>query len=222
VNNAKVQLIIEELVTNVIVQNSPIIIDAQLAVQQVGTGNYLLSDLDTHKVDGFLRFAVSKELQFQETAVSKMHGEAGLVFLDLGGADFKIRDNSSERFTFSRTTGDFITTGDVQAYSDERLKYDIQPIKNALNKVKELQGSTFYKYVDPTKRNTGLIAQDVMKVLPEAVSIDENGYLAVSYGNIVGLLVEAIKELTGVIENVDKCGCSSHKTKCIDSESSQS
>jgi hypothetical protein len=45
------------------------------------------------------------------------------------------------------------------------------------------------------RRHTGLIAQDVQKVLPEAIYEDADGYLAISYGSITGLLVEAIKEM---------------------------
>jgi hypothetical protein len=154
----------------------------------------------------------SKELQFEETSISKMHGETGQVYLDLGAADFKIRDNGAERFTFSRTNGNFTAVGDVAAYSDKRLKYDVKKIENALEKVKKLQGVTFYKFTDPTSRSTGLIAQDVAEVMPEVVNYDEQGYLTVAYGNLIGLLVEAIKELTGVIENGNSCGCSCDKT----------
>jgi hypothetical protein len=203
-NNSKIQITIEEDITQVIVATDPIVIDAQLAINQIGTGNYLLSDLDTYKTDGILRFMRSKSLQFEESGVSSMHGETGLVYLDLGAADFKIRDNSTERFTFSRSTGDFTAVGDVAAYSDERLKYDVRKIEKALDKIKKLNGVTFYKYTDPQNRSTGLIAQEVEKVLPEAVRYDENGFLTVAYGNLIGLLVEAIKELTGAIEN----GCS--------------
>lgn len=211
-NNSKIQVYIEENITQVILETDPIIVEAQLAIPQIGAGNFLLADLDTYKTDGFLRFMQTKELQFEETGVSSFRGEAGVIYLDLGSADFKIRDNTTERFTFSRTTGDFTAVGDVAAYSDSRLKYDIEYIEHALDKVKQLNGTTFYKYTDPTRRGTGLIAQEVEKVMPEAVHVDEDGYLTVAYGNLVGLLVEAIKELTGVIENGRRCSC--NKTEC--------
>jgi hypothetical protein len=207
-NNSKIQIVIEELTTRIVVDTDPIVIDAQLAIQQIGAGNYLLTDSDTYKVDGFARFMRSKELQFEETAISKMHGETGTVYLDLGAADFKIRDNTAERFTFSRNTGNFTAVGDVAAYSDSRLKYNVNKIEKALDKVSKLNGVTFYKYTDPANRSTGLIAQEVQEVLPEAVRVDEDGFLTVSYGNLVGLLVEAIKELSGAIKNDNKCGCS--------------
>lgn len=80
------------------------------------------------------------------------------------------------------------------AYSDMRMKDHIAPIDNAINKVRKLDGVTFNM---DGKRGTGLVAQQVEKVLPEVVHKDANGMRMVDYGNIVGLLVEAIKEMDG-------------------------
>jgi hypothetical protein len=80
------------------------------------------------------------------------------------------------------------------AYSDMRMKDHIVPIGNAINKVRKLDGVTFNM---DGKRGTGLVAQQVEKVLPEVVHKDANGMRMVDYGNIVGLLVEAIKEMDG-------------------------
>jgi len=77
--------------------------------------------------------------------------------------------------------------------SDRRLKSDIEVIDNALDKVQELSGYTYYKE-GVERKLTGVIAQEVQSVLPEAVQEDEEGTLSVSYGNMVGLLIEAIKE----------------------------
>ena len=78
------------------------------------------------------------------------------------------------------------------AYSDMRMKDDIKPIGNAISKVRKLDGVTFDMN---GKRGTGLVAQQVEDVLPEVVHKDANGMRMVDYGNIVGLLVEAIKEM---------------------------
>jgi hypothetical protein len=78
------------------------------------------------------------------------------------------------------------------AYSDMRMKEDIKPIGNAISKVRKLDGVTFDMN---GKRGTGLVAQQVEDVLPEVVHKDANGMRMVDYGNIVGLLVEAIKEM---------------------------
>ena len=86
--------------------------------------------------------------------------------------------------------------------SDIRLKEDITPIHNALDKVSALHGVWFkwrtekYPEKDLAEgRKIGLIAQEVEEVLPELVSTDDQGYKAVEYGNMVGVLVEAVKEL---------------------------
>jgi hypothetical protein len=85
--------------------------------------------------------------------------------------------------------------GNVTAYSDARLKTNIVKITGALDKVDQLNGYTFDRTDINTTRQTGVIAQEVMKVLPEAVLGTEETTYAVAYGNMVGLLIEAIKEL---------------------------
>ena len=101
--------------------------------------------------------------------------------------------NSTIKATGTVTCSDCVTT------SDERLKKDILKIENPLYKVEQLNGYTFLKDGD-LQRTTGLLAQEVLEVLPEAVFTREDGYYGVSYGNIVGLLVEAIKELHSEIK----------------------
>ena len=93
----------------------------------------------------------------------------------------------------SDTSGNFVAQSNVTAYSDIRLKKDLTKIDNALAKVESLTGYTFTR-VDTDQRQTGLIAQDVQKVLPEAV-MDDGERLSLAYGHLAGLLVEAIKEL---------------------------
>lgn len=89
--------------------------------------------------------------------------------------------------------GAIVAGGDITAFSDARLKTEIEKIANAVDKIKQLNGYT-YTRIDSGKRQTGLIAQELEKVLPEAV-VQGADYKSVAYGNIVGLLVEAIKEL---------------------------
>jgi hypothetical protein len=86
---------------------------------------------------------------------------------------------------------------DVTVYSDSRLKKDLIKIPEAGAKIKSLVGYTFTRAdAQAPKRCAGLIAQDVMAVLPEAVHEDPNtGLLSVAYGNVIALLVEGIKEL---------------------------
>lgn len=88
---------------------------------------------------------------------------------------------------------------DFNSTSDIRLKSDIVRIENALDKIEQLSGYTF-TYNQTNQRATGVIAQEVQKVLPEAVSGED--MLSVSYGNMVGLLIEAIKELKTELDSI--------------------
>ena len=103
-------------------------------------------------------------------------------------------------------SGNFTVAGNVTAYSDPsdiKLKQDIETIPDAVGKVKKLNGVTF-TYKKDGKQSTGLIAQDVQAVLPQAVyeakDFDGEEFLALNYGNLAGLLVEAIKEQQQQIE----------------------
>jgi hypothetical protein len=94
-------------------------------------------------------------------------------------------------------TGTFTATGDVCAYSDVTLKDNIEIISDPLTKVLKLRGVTFTrKDLDDNKTHMGVIAQEVEEVIPEVVITNEDGIKTVAYGNMVGLLIEAVKELT--------------------------
>ena len=129
----------------------------------------------------------------------------GLFFRNSGGNDRASLDSS----------GNFITEGNITAFgsvSDERLKENIEVIENSVEKIKKLKGVTF-TYKKNGEKSTGLIAQDLQKVLPEAVYTSKTiadetkgekpeEHLAIHYGNTVGLLVEAIKEQQEQIETL--------------------
>jgi hypothetical protein len=110
--------------------------------------------------------------------------------------------NSSNSYSMVNLTasGSITASGNVTAYSDAKLKTDMVQIRDALNKVETLTGYT-YTRKDTGHRETGLIAQDVQAVLPEAVA-DNDGTLSLAYGNLVGLLVEAIKELRAEVDEL--------------------
>jgi hypothetical protein len=92
--------------------------------------------------------------------------------------------------------GTIRATGDVIAYSDARVKDNVKTIDNALDKVTKLRGISYTRNdIEDKSTKIGVIAQEVLKVLPEVVSKDDEGKYSVSYGNIVGVLIEAIKEL---------------------------
>ena len=145
---------------------------------------------------------------------------AGLVMTVVGSdKDFFISGNDGgSAITAVRVdmsdAGAIICNGNITAFgntSDIKLKENIEVISDALDKVKQLKGITF-NYKKDGKRSTGLIAQDLEKVLPEAIyeTIDadingdpEDKHLAIRYRNTVGLLVEAIKEQQEQIETLN-------------------
>ena len=97
----------------------------------------------------------------------------------------------------SIVSGGTVTGADIIYSSDSRLKTKQTPISNALAKVCALTGKTYFR-TDTQKISAGVIAQDVQKVLPEAVTTNpDDGMLSVSPSALIGLLVQAVKELSG-------------------------
>lgn len=98
--------------------------------------------------------------------------------------------------------GNIRYTGTIADVSDERLKDNIATIGSALDTVKSLRGVEFNMKETPDKKEFGFIAQEVQKVLPAVVNIvdDENGYLGVSYIELIPILTEAIKAQQQQIE----------------------
>jgi hypothetical protein len=159
---------------------------------------------------------------------STVYAQAGIAYdtratdgflLDVGypitldaTTNIKFKISGSEEMRLE-ADGDLHVDGNVIAYSttisDIRLKKDIAPIENAVTKVQQLNGCTF-TYLKDDRKSAGLIAQDVEKVLPSAVIEDEavfhgeggETYKTVQYDQVIGLLVEAVKELKAEIEEL--------------------
>ena len=92
-------------------------------------------------------------------------------------------------------TGGLTAAGDIESTSDIRVKENIKPIENALEIVSKIRGVTFNKKDTPDKESVGVIAQEVEEAgLSQAVSNSRDGLKTVAYGNMVGLLIEAVKE----------------------------
>jgi len=106
----------------------------------------------------------------------------------------------SERLHVS---GNILATQNVTAYSDARVKANIEVIGNALAKVRAIRGVTFTRTDthDSAQRYAGVIAQEIEAVLPEVVGENGAGMKHVAYGNIVSLLIEAVKELADIVES---------------------
>jgi hypothetical protein len=123
------------------------------------------------------------------------------------GGDITVKNNTDDVIKLKASDGSITANGDITAFgdaSDKRLKENLKPIDNALEKVSQVSGYTF-NYIDDDRSMTGVVAQEIETVLPEVVydtEKDGETYKAVRYGNIVGLLIEAIKELKAEVEEL--------------------
>lgn len=100
----------------------------------------------------------------------------------------------------------FTASGDVTAYSDVRIKKDITTLTNALEKVQAIRGVTYKRtdIQDTDKVHVGVVAQEVLAVIPELISETDQGLYTVAYGNMAALFIEAIKEQQAQIEELKK------------------
>jgi len=115
-------------------------------------------------------------------------------FLVTGSGKVGIR-NTNPNYALD-VDGDVFASGNIIGFSDMRIKTDIVTIQSALEKVNKLRG-VYFTHKHTKVRGVGVIAQEIQNVLPEVV-IDnrDDGYLGVAYGNVIGLLIEAIKDLS--------------------------
>ena len=112
--------------------------------------------------------------------------------------------NTSSAVNFSSVTA----TGDIVAYSssDRRLKDNIQPIPDALQKIEEIGG---YEFDWNDNQDTfeghdiGVIAQEIEAVAPELVATRDNGYKAVKYDKLTAILIQAVKELSAKVKELE-------------------
>jgi hypothetical protein len=142
-------------------------------------------------------------------------GGTGGVTISIGQ---EVATTSNVRFgsigvgtTASGVSGEIRATGDITAFysSDIRLKENIQPIQNALEKVESISGNTYdwkegFEEMHSHKGNdVGVIAQEIEEILPQIVTNRDNGYKAVNYEKIIPLLIEAIKELSAKVKELE-------------------
>ena len=165
------------------------------------TGNVLgtTSDISNHNTNA-LTEGTNNLYYTTERVLGELSGGTGVSFNDETG---EISIGQIVATSSAVTFGSVFSTGEVTAFgtvSDRRQKENIKPIDNALDKVSQLGGYTFNYKSKPEEPMTGVMAQELMEVLPEAVyeTTDPDtgeAIYAVRHGNVIGLLIEAIKEL---------------------------
>ena len=101
-------------------------------------------------------------------------------------------------------SGSFTATGNITAYSDASLKSNVSSIQDALETVAKLRGVSFTRNDLNNEKQIGFIAQEIEAEVPEVVFQLDNGIKTVAYGNVVALLVEAIKELKAEVEELTR------------------
>jgi len=130
---------------------------------------------------------------------------AGQTYVDhTGTIIFRNQSGYATSATLT-TSGNFTATGNVTAYSDIRVKDNVKQIEGALDKVQAIRGVTYNRtdLEDTERRYGGVIAQEIEKVLPEAI-FESDDRKAVDYNATIGLLIEAIKELKAEVETLKK------------------
>ena len=172
----------------------------------------------------FTNFTVNSVLSLPDNGIiqlgtgNDMEIRAGPThgYIDINnGAWLYITDGNSAnatRYGFDVDLGHFHADGNIYGYStsvgsDIKLKKDISVVENAIDKINQLNGVEFTWKKDDT-RSAGVIAQDVEKVLPQAVetvnALDEDGHKVVNYSALTSLFVEAIKNLSEQVKSLQE------------------
>ena len=193
---------------------------------QIGNGADLKITFDGTNGDfetaGNLTFDVAGTIELNADSGSVNLADASTTYAELvnSSSDFVIKSSQNDKdiifkgvdnsSLITALTLDMSAAGaatfnnDVTAFSDARLKSNITTIPDALSKVTEMRG-VHYVRDETGKDSTGVIAQELQKIAPELVltAEDENGTLSVNYGNITGYLIEAIKELSARVKELE-------------------
>jgi hypothetical protein len=100
-----------------------------------------------------------------------------------------------------RVDGNVYVSGNVIGLSDINYKKNIEIIESPLDKIEKLRG-VYYNKIGIDKKQIGMIAQEVEMIIPEVVYDVNNDTKAIAYDNLIGLLVEGIKELSSIIKRI--------------------
>jgi hypothetical protein len=171
---------------------------------------FILAGDDFLSLEGvYFGVTPSDEGHYAQTSMHRwgLASEGDIFIEPAPGKTLSLTDQWSRTGTLSIQFGSVVSHSGISApafiYSSDRsLKTNILPLANSLEKVKQLEGISF-NWKESGDESIGLIAQDVEKVFPELVS-GEEGSKAVEYGNLVAVLIEAVKEQDKKIDSLQK------------------
>ena len=171
-------------------------------VRELGTGSlYLQSDQNVF---------ITKTTGANTDVMASFAADSSCALHHSGSRRLETTATGVKIGLFGEADGNLVCTGDITAFasSDERMKDDIVPIPNALDKVLSISGNTFTWNKESSKEgqeDTGVIAQEIEKLeLPGVTTVRETGTHAVNYEKLVPLLIESIKELSGKVDNLEE------------------
>ena len=167
------------------------------------SGNYV--DFSGNNIQGITDAYIADQIIHTGDSNTYMQFHAADQWRVVTGGGERLECNN----TATTVTGTLRVTGDVIAYysSDKRLKNNITPILNPMEKISKISGNTFEwnnnqdTYEEGTK-DIGLIAQEVEEILPELVQTKDDGYKAVKYEKMIALLIEGMKEMQAEIDEL--------------------
>ena len=126
------------------------------------------------------------------------------LYYDISNTAYYVDPASTTNLNVLTTAGAITATGNVTAYSDIRVKANVETIPSALHKLDQIRGVTYTRtdLEDKERRYAGVIAQEIEQVLPEAIFENEE-YKSVDYNATIGLLIQAVKELTDKVKALE-------------------
>lgn len=188
--------------TAIKVNSGNVVIDGPLSPG----GNYKLDVKGKSKIDGGLE--VKGTSYFNNGGVGYSARFTGWLNFDNGNEDWDIDPTGNFAFRYNGTAKAYVSKvdGTYHTYSDRRLKKDITPFNDVVNKLTHLQAYTYQMKdaVDNTPISLGLMAQEVEAEFPQLVSESKDGYKTLCYDQITVLTVQAIKEQQSQIDTLRK------------------